>query len=143
MLYTPLTKKAIVLAFNAHIHQKDKSGLPYIFHPWEVANQLNDEACVCVALLHDIIEDTNITYDDLRNEGFSEEIIEGIKGVTKKENEDYMDFVTRAKSNNISRLVKIADLRHNMDLTRMNEITEFDIKRYQKYEKALKFLLED
>ena len=143
MLYTPLTKKAIVLAFNAHIHQTDKSGLPYIFHPWEVANQLNDEACVCVALLHDIIEDTNITYDDLRNEGFSEEIIEGIKGVTKKENEDYMDFVTRAKSNNISRLVKIADLRHNMDLTRMNEITEFDIKRYQKYEKALKFLLED
>ena len=143
MLYTPLTKKAIVLAFNAHINQKDKSGLPYIFHPWEVANQLNDEACVCVALLHDIIEDTNITYDDLRNEGFSEEIIEGIKGVTKKENEDYMDFVTRAKSNNISRLVKIADLRHNMDLTRMNEITEFDIKRYQKYEKALKFLLED
>lgn len=143
MLYTPLTKKAIVLAYNAHINQKDKSGLPYIFHPWEVANQLNDEACVCVALLHDIIEDTNITYDDLRNEGFSEEIIEGIKGVTKQENEDYMDFVTRAKSNNISRLVKIADLRHNMDLTRMNEITEFDIKRYQKYEKALKFLLED
>ena len=79
MLYTPLTKKAIVLAYNAHINQKDKSGLPYIFHPWEVANQLNDEACVCVALLHDIIEDTNITYDDLRNEGFSEEIIEGIK----------------------------------------------------------------
>ena len=103
MLYTPLTKKAIVLAFNAHINQTDKSGLPYIFHPWEVANQLNDEACVCVALLHDIIEDTNITYDDLRKEGFNEEIIEGIKGVTKQENEDYMDFVTRAKSNNISR----------------------------------------
>ena len=143
MLYTELTKKAIILAFEAHINQKDKSGLPYIFHPWEVANQLNDEICVCVALLHDIIEDTNITYEDLRKEGFCEDVIEGIKGVTKRENEDYFDFVKRAKENKVSRLVKIADLRHNMDISRIKNPTDKDCERIEnKYKPAYKFLTE-
>lgn len=143
MIYSKQINKAIKIAFKAHINQTDFFGVPYIFHPWEVASQLDDEASVIVALLHDVIEDTDITYDDLRKEGFSEKIIEGIKGVTKIEGEDYMDFVKRAKQNEISRKVKIADLRHNMDLTRLEIVTERDLIRQEKYKKALEYLLSD
>ena len=143
MIYSKQINKAIKIAFKAHINQTDFVGVPYIFHPWEVASQLDDEASVIVALLHDVIEDTDITYDDLRKEGFSEEIIEGIKGVTKIEGEDYMDFVKRAKQNEISRKVKIADLRHNMDLTRLEIVTERDLIRQEKYKKALEYLLKE
>ena len=144
MIYSKQINKAIKIAFKAHINQTDFFGVPYIFHPWEVANKVgDDEKAVIVALLHDVIEDTDITYDDLRKEGFSEEIIEGIKGVTKIEGEDYMDFVKRAKQNEISRKVKIADLKHNMDLTRLEVVTERDLIRQEKYKKALEYLLKE
>lgn len=140
MIYSKQINKAIKIAYEAHKNQTDFFGVPYIFHPWEVASQLDNEEAVIVGLLHDVIEDTNITYDDLRKEGFSEEIIEGIKGVTKIEGEDYMDFVKRAKQNKISRQVKIADLKHNMNLTRLEYVTEKDLQRNEKYKKALAFL---
>lgn len=143
MLYSKQINKAIKIAYEAHKNQTDFFGVPYIFHPWEVASQLDNEEAVIVGLLHDVIEDTNITYDDLRKEGFSEEIIEGIKGVTKIEGEDYMDFVKRAKQNKISRQVKIADLKHNMNLTRLEYVTEKDLQRNEKYKKALAFLEEE
>lgn len=141
MIYTDNIRKAIKIAFNAHIDQVDKAGVPYIFHPWEVAQLVgDDEKAIIVALLHDVIEDTNITIEDLRGEGFSEEILTSILNLTKKENEDYFDFVKRAKQNELSRKVKIADITHNMRLDRISNWTEYDLQRREKYQKALDYL---
>ena len=141
MIYTDSIRKAIKIAFNAHIDQVDKAGVPYIFHPWEVAQLVgDDENAIIVALLHDVIEDTDITIEDLRGEGFSEDILTGILNLTKKENEDYFDFVKRAKQNELSRKVKIADITHNMRLDRLSNWTEYDLQRREKYQKALDYL---
>ena len=79
MIYTPLTKKAINICFQAHKEQKDKTGLPYVFHPFHLAEQMKDETTTVVALLHDVVEDTNITFNDLRKEGFPEEVITALR----------------------------------------------------------------
>ena len=142
MLYTTLTKKAMMIAFNAHKEQFDKTGLPYIFHPLHLAEQMTDENSVCVALLHDVVEDTDITIEDLQKEGFTEEIIDSLKLLTHNSDAPYMEYVKLIKTNSTARLVKLADLKHNSDLTRLNEISEEDIKRYNKYQEAIK-LLED
>ena len=93
-----------------------------------------------VALLHDVVEDTDWTIDALREQGFTEEILEALMCVTKKEGESYGRFVERSKANRFAREVKIADLRSNMDITRLNEITDKDVERLRKYHKAYKFL---
>ena len=142
MLYTTLTKKAMMIAFNAHKEQFDKTGLPYIFHPFHLAEQMTDENSICVALLHDVVEDTDITFEDLQKEGFTEEIIGSLKLLTHNSDVPYMEYVKLIKTNPTARLVKLADLKHNSDLTRLNEISEEDIKRYNKYQEAIK-LLED
>ena len=139
MLYTELTKKAIRIMFDAHKNQKDKSGLPYVFHPFVVANNLDDEYSIVVALLHDVVEDTEITFIDLEKE-FPKEIIEALKLLTHNDNDDYFEYIKKIKTNPLATKVKISDLTHNSDLSRMNEITEYDLKRQEKYKKALEIL---
>ena len=118
MIYTPMTNKAIKLMYVAHKDQVDKSGLPYVFHPWHVAESMKDEVRCTVALLHDVIEDTNITLDMLKEEGFSEEVIEAVDVLTHKSDMDYGEYIRNIMTNDIAVDVKIADLRHNMDETR-------------------------
>ena len=141
MIYTELTKKAMKIAFEAHKEQKDKSGLPYIYHPIHLAEQMEDEATTCVALLHDVVEDTDITFDDLINEGFTDEIIEALKLMTHDDSVPYMDYVENLKHNLIARKVKLADLKHNSDPTRLDIIDEKAQKRNEKYQNAIRLLM--
>ena len=117
---------ALRIAIHAHQGQKDKSGREYIMHPIRVAERCKDPRAKIVALLHDTIEDTNVTAEYLRCEGFPDEIINGVLSVTKREGETYDDFVRRAAENVIGREVKIADLEDNMDIRRLKEITAED-----------------
>ena len=140
MLYTDLTKKAMKLAFEAHKNQVDKNGIPYIYHITHVAEQMKEEKTICVALLHDIVEDTDITIEDLRKEGFSEEILYAIQLLTHEDSIPYMDYVREIKKNPIATKVKLADLAHNSDLTRFNIVDEYAKKRARKYECAIQLL---
>lgn len=142
MLYTDLTKKALKLCFEAHKEQVDKSGMPYVFHPFHIAEQMTDEATTVVALLHDVVEDTATTFEDLEKQGFSDEIINALKLLTHDKSLPYMDYVAEIKKNNIATKVKLADLRHNSDLTRLSVVDEKALKRKEKYEKAIKLLEE-
>ena len=142
MICTPMTKKALAVCFEAHKSQVDKSGLPYVFHPFHLAEQMKDEMTTIVALLHDVIEDTSITVKELRDMGFPAEAIAAIQIMTHDKSIPYMDYVARIKKNPIAREVKLADLRHNSDLTRLNEAAEKDLERIIKYKKAIS-LLED
>lgn len=140
MIYTNLTKKALIISFNAHKNQVDKSGLPYIHHPLHLAEQMDDEYSTCVALLHDVIEDTKITLEDIKNEGFPSEVVEAISYLTRDKNVDYMSYVANIKNNKIATKVKIADLNHNSDLSRLNKVLDKDLKRVEKYKLALELL---
>ena len=140
MIYTDLTKKAIRLCFEAHKNQVDKSGLPYVFHPFHLAEQMKDELPTVVALLHDVVEDTSYTLDDLRKMGFPEAVLDALTLLTHTDDTPYLDYVARLKSNSIARAVKLADLRHNSDLTRLNHVDDRAIKRVEKYQKAIALL---
>lgn len=142
MIYTELTKKALKLCFEAHKEQVDKSGMPYVFHPFHLAEQMTDESTTVVALLHDVVEDTNLNFDDLEKQGFSDEIINALKLLTHDKSVPYMDYVAEIKKNRIATKVKLADLKHNSDLTRLSVVDEKALKRKEKYEKAIKFLSE-
>ena len=142
MIYTNLTKKALSLCFEAHKNQLDKSGMPYVFHPFHLAEQMETEETVVVALLHDIVEDTDYTIDDLKNMGFPNTVTDAIALMTHDANTEYMDYVARIKTNPIAKAVKLADLRHNSDTTRLDKVTEKDLKRVEKYTAAIKFLTE-
>lgn len=140
MLYTEMTKKALKLCFNAHKDQLDKSGLPYVFHPFHLADQMNDENTTIVALLHDIVEDTDYTLKDLCEMGFNEEVLGAIELMTHGDDVPYMDYVAKIKENPIAKKVKLADLRHNSDITRLDTITQKDLDRAEKYKKAILLL---
>ena len=140
MIYTNLTKKALKLCFEAHKEQIDKSGMPYVFHPFHLAEQMTDEATTIVALLHDVVEDTELTFDDLEKQGFGEEIISALKLLTHNDDTPYMDYVAKIKNNKIATAVKLADLKHNSDLSRLDTVDEKALKRKEKYEKAIEFL---
>ena len=142
MIYTDLTKKALKLCFEAHKEQVDKSGMPYVFHPVHLAEQMTDETTTVVALLHDVVEDTEITFKDLREQGFGIEIINALKLLTHDKNTPYMEYVGEIKKNNIAKKVKLADLRHNSDLSRLSVVDEKALERKAKYEKAINFLEE-
>ena len=142
MIYTEQTKKAMIIAYNAHHGQVDKSGVRYIFHPIHVAEQMETEEECIVALLHDTVEDTNITFEVLEKE-FSATVIEALKLLTHDESIDYFDYVRKLKNNPIAKKVKLADLYHNSDITRMENPTEKDWKRKEKYHKAILILLEE
>lgn len=135
---------AIQLACFLHEGQLDKGGNPYILHPIRVMLKMKTEDEQIVALLHDIVEDTPVTFDDLRRSGYSEEILNAIDALTRRDGESYMDFIRRAKENRIAREVKIQDLYDNLDMSRLNyNWTDDDIKRCKKYHKALRVLKEE
>jgi (p)ppGpp synthase/HD superfamily hydrolase len=142
MIYTPETKKAMKLCFAAHKEQKDKSGLPYVFHPFHLAEQMTDEETTVVALLHDVVEDSPYTFDDLKEMGFSEAVLVALRLLTHNDDSPYMDYVAAIKKNPIARAVKLADLRHNSDLSRMDEVTETTLARREKYLAAIRLLEE-
>lgn len=141
MVYTKMTKLALKVAFKAHEGQTDRCGLPYIFHPYHLAEQMTDEITASIALLHDVVEDTDTTLEQLRSYGFPERVIEGVRLMTHEEDTDYFDYVRMIKNNPDAKAVKLADLEHNSDLTRLDEVTEKDIKRLEKYRKAKEILL--
>ena len=127
---------ALRIAVRAHEGQKDKSGRDYVTHPIRVAERCKDPRAKIVALLHDTIEDTDVTTDYLRVQGFPEEIIEGVLSVTKRVGETYEDFVLRAAKNPLGKEVKRADLEDNMDIRRLKDITDEDVARLRKYLRA-------
>ena len=132
----PTLEDAIRLAVEAHHGQRDKNDQPYILHPLRVMFRLATEAERIVGVLHDVIEDTKYTADDLRRMGYPEEILSALDGVTKREGESYEDFVLRAGMNPIARQVKLADLEDNMDVRRLADVTEKDMQRLARYRKA-------
>ncbi|MEI6515666.1 MAG: HD domain-containing protein [bacterium] len=133
-------EKALALAVSAHTGQTDKVGEPYILHPLRVMMKMRGKAERIVAALHDVVEDSAITLADLRTAGFSEEIIEAVDGLTRRENESYEDYITRASFNPIARKVKIADLEDNMDLRRLNNLEDADRDRMTRYRKTYRLL---
>ena len=140
MIYTELTKKAMQLCFTAHKDQVDKSGLPYVFHPFHLAEQMIDELTTVAALLHDVVEDTPYTFTDLREMGFPEEVLDALRLLTHDDGAPYLEYVARLKDNPIARAVKLADLRHNSDLTRLDHVDDRALKRVAKYRKAIELL---
>lgn len=137
-----LLEKAFHIAIDAHKGQTDKAGAPYIFHPIRVSNRCSTDDERIVALLHDTIEDTEVTAEYLLMEGFPRNIVDAILSVTRNEDENYEDFIKRSRLNPIGRQVKLHDLEDNMDITRLNELTEKDLYRLNKYIKAYKYLKE-
>ena len=140
MIYTPLTKKALKLCFEAHKNQTDKTGLPYVFHPFHLAEQMTDEYTTVTALLHDVVEDTDYTLNDLKEMGYPDEVIQALSLLTHDDGSEYMDYVKRLKNNSIARAVKLADLKHNSDLSRYDTIDNQAIKRTAKYQQAIEIL---
>ena len=141
MVYTPLTKRAILFAFDAHRGQYDKSGLPYIAHPLHVAESMETEDECVVALLHDVLEDTDITVEDLTRIGISDRQIAALKLLCHDDYVPYLEYVQSIRVDPIARKVKLADLHHNSDLTRLNVITTQDNERVEKYKQAIEILL--
>lgn len=142
MIYTPLTKQAMRIAFEAHKDQGDKKGMPYIYHPTLVAANMEDEVTTCVALLHDVVEDSDVTFAQLEAAGFTEEIIDALKLLIHDDAEPYTDYVRKIKTNPAATKVKIADLKHNSDLSRLDVVDEKANQRSRKYAEALKLLEE-
>jgi len=134
--------KAIALAAKVHEHQKDKGGKAYILHPMRLMMRLrtNDEELMAIAILHDVVEDSDITLDDLMSMGFSFRVVNGVDGLTKRDGESYESFVRRCATNEDSRLVKIEDLKDNSDITRLKGIGKKDIERMEKYHRAYLYL---
>lgn len=133
MPYTPLTKTALDLSFALHEHQRDKAGHPYVYHPFHLADQMRSEEAACVALLHDAGEDGGVTSDELRDLGFGEAIVEAVAALTHDPAVPYMDYVLSLRTNPLAREVKLADLRHNANLSRLDDVTDADRRRCVKY----------
>lgn len=144
MIYTELTKKALSLCFEAHKEQKDKTGLPYVFHPFHLAEQMDDELSTVCALLHDVVEDTEYTLDDISAMGYPGEVTDILALLTHGEGVPYMEYVAKIARNATAKKVKLADLRHNSDLSRLDpkQIDDQALARTKKYEQAIKLLTE-
>ncbi len=140
MLYTDLTKKAMRLCFAAHAGQLDKGGVPYVFHPFHVAEQMEDELSTVVALLHDVVEDTDYTLEDLARMGFPERALSALKLLTHDKRVPYLDYVAAIRHDPIARAVKLADLRHNSDLSRLTDPDASALARVEKYRRAIALL---
>lgn len=146
MVYTQMTIKALRYAYNAHSEQVDLNDIPYIFHPYHLAEQMDDEISCTVALLHDVVENTKITLEDLKPE-FPREVVEAVAILTHDESVDYFEYVKGIKINPVALKVKLADLAHNSDDSRWigtTHIVELDFnRRKEKYLKAKEILLDD
>lgn len=142
MIYTYMVKKAAEIAFMCHEGQQDKGGYPYIMHPLHLAEQMDDEDSCIVALLHDSVEDTNMTFDDLLEYGFSVKQVNAIRALTHKKGSDYMEYIeNQVMTDPIAVKVKMADLKHNMDPNRLGRVpVDEDTERLRKYKKAYSML---
>ena len=142
MIYTEDTILAMKIAYNSHKEQLDRAGLPYIFHPIHLAEQMTDEVAVCVALLHDVVEDTPMTFKDLESLGIKEEVMVALKLLTHDETIPYMEYIQTIKKsgNRTAFMVKLADLYHNSDTNRLNSIDEKDCLRNERYQRAIEYL---
>lgn len=136
----PTLEDAIQLAVKAHAGQVDKAGYAYILHPLRVMFAVDGETARIAAVLHDLVEDTDYTFDDLRAMGYSQAVIEVLDCLTRRNDETYMEFVERAAKHPIARIVKLADIEDNMDIRRLQDITDQDQSRLQRYRKAWAFL---
>lgn len=144
MIYTPMTNKAMRIAYKAHHGQLDYNGIPYIFHPIHLAEQMDDEISCCAALLHDVVEDTDVTMEDLARE-FPAQVMEVLKLLTHNDDVPYFDYVREIKKHPVAKKVKLADLAHNSDQTRCvgSDLTEERLAYWKdKYAKAQTILLE-
>ena len=142
MIYTKLTMEAMKLAYNAHHGQTDKADIPYIFHPYHIAEEMTDEYTTCVALLHDIVEDTDITMSELQAI-FPKEVTDAVALMTHAKDVPYLEYIRKIASNPIAKAVKLADIRHNSDSTRMPDADEATLKYFaEKYRQALQVLEE-
>ena len=139
MYYSEMVKKAVNIMFEAHKEDFDKGGYPYVFHPFYLATKVEGENETCVALLHDVIEDhgDKYSFEYLENEGFNKEIIDALKLLTNNKEIPYMDYIANIAKNNVAKVVKIEDLKHNLDIRRT--VGE-KAKKYDTYVKALEFL---
>lgn len=142
MIYTLLTKEAMKLAFRAHKDQVDKTGVPYIYHPIHLAEQMTDEITTCTALLHDVVEDTDMTFEALTGYGFPDEVVDALRLLTHEDGVPYMDYVKNLRENPVARTVKLADLKHNSDASRLDTVDERAEKRNKKYHEAIRLLEE-
>ena len=139
MYYSEMVKKAVNIMFEAHKEDFDKGGYPYVFHPFYLATKVEGENETCVALLHDVIEDhgDKYSFEYLENEGFNKEIIDALKLLTHNKEIPYMDYIANIAKNNVTKVVKIEDLKHNLDIRRTSGEKA---KKYDIYVKALEFL---
>ena len=139
MINTKMTREAMKIAYNAHYNQFDRAGVPYIYHPIHLAENMDSEIACVVALLHDVVEDTDITMEELEKT-FPREVIEILKLLTHDKKVDYMEYIKRIKENEIARKVKIEDILHNADETRLDSITEEDIIRRKHTTRCKKYI---
>lgn len=135
--------KAFKIATKAHEGQKDKAGQPYILHPLYIASQMETPEEFMTALLHDVVEDTEYTPEDLLHEGIPEIVVEAVVRLTHEKGTPYLEYVDSLRENEIARTVKNADLKHNADLRRLPFVTDEDLKRNEKYKKAIEIIKEE
>lgn len=142
VIYTKKTKTAMRICFDAHKGQTDKSGMPYVFHPFHLAEQMTDEVSTVVALLHDVLEDTDMTSEELSSYGFGEDVIKPLELLTRRGEIPYFDYIGEIRKDPVACAVKLADLAHNSDLTRLENVSEKDMARQRKYLRAIEILTE-
>ena len=145
MIYTELTNKALCIAYDAHHGQKDSNNIPYIFHPLHLAEQMDDEISCCCAILHDVVEDTNVTMEELA-EIFPKEVMDVLKLLTHGDDVPYEQYVRAIKTNPIAVKVKLADIAHNSDQSRCigSDIPQAKLDAWNaKYAKAKQILFEE
>lgn len=140
MIYTSLTKKAMKIAYEAHRDAVDKGGTPYIFHPLHLAESMTTQEETAAAILHDVLEDTPLTEESLREMGIPENVIETVVVLTKSPNEDYLNYIKRVNQHPVAKKVKQADLLHNCDTTRLDCIDDECRQRLERYKKAIEIL---
>ena len=136
----PMLELALSIATEAHNGQFDKAGVDYIEHPIYVASQVDTEEEKAVALLHDVIEDSPVSAEELLQAGLPEAVVTAVQVLTKKKEQDYQTYLENVKSNSLARIVKLADLKHNSDLSRLSSVTDKDLERFEKYKKAIDYL---
>ncbi|CAJ36424.1 bifunctional (p)ppGpp synthetase/guanosine-3',5'-bis(diphosphate) 3'-pyrophosphohydrolase [Methanocella arvoryzae] len=152
----PSLEDVIILATQSHKGQRDRADLPYILHPLRVMMEMDpaDEDAMIVAVLHDVVEDTSVTLSDLQSKGYPDNIVDALDCLTKRTNpaeagsgvydingkERYSYYIRRIKQNPLATKVKIADLRHNSDLGRLRKVESWDLKRLDRYQRALMYL---
>jgi|ERR1044071_3718490 (p)ppGpp synthase/HD superfamily hydrolase len=136
MTKTATVEDAVSIAARAHKGQKDKADAPYLLHPLRMMLRMDTEAAMMAAVLHDVVEDTDWTLERLREEGFSDEVLEAVDCLTHRDGESYDAFVERVRTNPIARQVKIADLEDNMNVRRISRLAGKDLERLEKYHRA-------